>query len=110
MEEHVTWWDCLDVISSSGYYPITDWEKELDRIEAVVLRERKPFFFAEAGCPSRDTSPMLPNAWDLPGKTDADAQAGYYRVLFEHCGKRPWIEGFGFGMGFVSLSGNGAVR
>ena len=96
MEEYVTWWDCLDVISSSGYYPITDWEKELDRIEAVVLRERKPFFFAEAGCPSRDTSPMLPNAWDLPGNCDIEAQAEYYRALFEHCGRRPWIEGFGF--------------
>ena len=96
MEEYVTWWDCLDVISSSGYYPITDWEKELDRIEAVVLRERKPFFFAEAGCPSRDTSPMLPNAWALPGNCDIEAQAEYYRALFEHCGRRPWIEGFGF--------------
>jgi hypothetical protein len=25
-EEHVDWWDCVDVISSSGYYPITDWD------------------------------------------------------------------------------------
>lgn len=35
-EEHVTWWDAVDVISSSGYYPIHDWENQLDRIERVV--------------------------------------------------------------------------
>ena len=32
-EENVTWWDCVDMISSSGYYPIDQWEQELDRIE-----------------------------------------------------------------------------
>ena len=95
-EEYVDWWDCLDVISSSGYYPICDWEKELDRIERVVRREKKPFFFAEAGCPSRDTSPMLPNAWDLPGAPDPEAQATYFRTLFEHCDKRPWVGGYAF--------------
>ena len=31
-EDHVSWWDCVDVISSSGYYPIDQWEQELDRI------------------------------------------------------------------------------
>ena len=48
-EDHVSWWDCVDVISSSGYYPIDQWEQELDRIEKVVQKFKKPFFFAEAG-------------------------------------------------------------
>ena len=53
-EDHVSWWDCVDVISSSGYYPIDQWEQELDRIEKNCLKNyRKPFFFAEAGCMSR---------------------------------------------------------
>ena len=47
-EDHVSWWDCVDVISSSGYYPIDQWEQELDCIEKTVLKYRKPFFFAEA--------------------------------------------------------------
>jgi len=96
MEEHVTWWDALDVISSSGYYPVTDWEKELDRIEKVVSEEGKPFFFAEAGCPSRDTSPMIPNDWALPGILSPDAQANYYEVMLDHCSRRSWVQGFGF--------------
>ena len=63
-EDHVSWWDCVDVISSSGYYPIDQWEQELDRIEKTVLKYRKPFFFAEAGCMSRKGSGMIPNNWD----------------------------------------------
>lgn len=64
-EDHVSWWDCVDVISSSGYYPIDQWEQELDRIEKTVLKYKKPFFFAEAGCMSRKGSGMIPNNWEL---------------------------------------------
>lgn len=42
-EDHVSWWDCVDVISSSGYYPIDQWEQELDRIEKTVLKYRNHF-------------------------------------------------------------------
>ena len=35
-EHNVKWWDAVDVISSSGYYPIDDWDNQLDRIEQVV--------------------------------------------------------------------------
>ena len=37
-EGHVNWWDAVDVISSSGYYPADNWENQLDRIEAVVKK------------------------------------------------------------------------
>ena len=50
-EHNVKWWDAVDVISSSGYYPINDWDNQLDRIEQVVKKFDKPFFFAEqAAC------------------------------------------------------------
>lgn len=42
-EDNVTWWDCVDVISSSGYYPVNDWENQLDRIEKVVKNLTSPF-------------------------------------------------------------------
>ena len=48
-EDRVKWWDCVDVISSSGYYPIQDWEQELDRIEAVVKAYHK-----QDVCPEQD--------------------------------------------------------
>ena len=52
-EGHVNWWDAVDVISSSGYYPADNWENQLDRIEAVVKKFDRPFFFAEAACQRR---------------------------------------------------------
>jgi hypothetical protein len=92
-EDRLTWWDAVDVISSSGYYPSGEWEAQLDRIEAVVAREGKPFLFAEAGCPSRDGSPTRPNDWALRGDASEAAQAGYYREMFAAINTRPWVGG-----------------
>ena len=68
-EDHVTWWDAVDVISSSGYYRSGDWRNQLDRIEGVVAREGKPFFFMEAGCPSREGSA---NAGSVGARDNSD--------------------------------------
>ncbi|MGA7148173.1 MAG: 1,4-beta-xylanase [Microbacterium sp.] len=93
-EDHVGWWDAVDVISSSGYYPIDRWDAELDRIEKVVAEHGKPFFFMEAGCPSRVGSPDRPNDWSLPGAPSGDAQLRYYQAMFAACQDRPWMQGF----------------
>ncbi|WP_440897712.1 glycoside hydrolase family 113 [Amphibacillus sp. Q70] len=94
-EDNVTFWDALDLISSSGYYPINDWENQLDRIEAVIKKYDKPFFFAEAGCPSRSGSAMIPNDWALEGSVNLQEQADYYQVMFEQTKRRSWVGGFG---------------
>lgn len=94
-EDHVAWWDDLDVISSSGYYPIDQWESELVRIEQVVKRYNKPFFFCEVGCPSRKGSQYLPNDWQLNGSVDQSAQKAWYDKMFAACQKYPWVKGFG---------------
>lgn len=93
-EDRVTWWDAVDIISSSGYYPIGEWEAHLDRIEAVLNRWNKPFFFMEGGCPSREGSAQRPNDWSLPGGPSEEEQANYYRVMFEACSKREWMLGY----------------
>ncbi len=93
-EDRVTWWDAVDLISSSGYYPMGDWDTQLDRIEAVVKREGKPFFFMESGCPSREGSPARPNDWTLQGAPSERAQADWYRDAFDACSRRDWVQGF----------------
>lgn len=93
-EDHVSWWDCVDVISSSGYYPINQWEQELDRIEKTVRKYGKPFFFAEAGCMSKKGSGMVPNNWELQGKQSLEEQVNWYQSMFDACAKRPWVQGF----------------
>jgi len=92
-EDRVTWWDAVDVISSSGYYPIDGWEAQLDRIEAVVAASGKPFFFMEAGCPSRTGSAARPNDWTLPGSPSGEEQLRYYEAMFDAVRARPWVRG-----------------
>lgn len=93
-EHNVKWWDAVDVISSSGYYPIDDWESQLDRIEAVVKKFGKPFFFAECGCMSVKNSNLVPNDWSVRGDVDLEGQADWYREMFRACSKREWVNGF----------------
>ncbi len=93
-EDRLTWWDAVDVISASGYYPAGRWSQELDRIEPVVRAHGKPFLFIEAGCPSRDASPQRPNDWTLPGAPSGSAQAGWLREVFAACAARDWVSGF----------------
>ena len=93
-EDNITWWDCVDIISSSGYYPLNNWEQQLDRIEAVVKKYNKPFFFAECGCMSTEGSSLEPNNWSLRGNNNLKEQADWYTAMFEACKKRPWVEGF----------------
>ncbi|WP_322410852.1 glycoside hydrolase family 113 [Microbacterium invictum] len=92
-EDRVSWWDAVDLISSSGYYPLNAWERELDRIEEVVRASGKPFFFMEAGCPSRVGSPDLPNDWSLVGGPSGQAQLEYYQEMFRACRSRDWVGG-----------------
>lgn len=95
-EHNVKWWDCVDVISSSGYYPIDDWERQLDRIEAVVKKYNKPFFFAEAGCMSVEGSSLVPNNWEVQGAAAPKEQGEWYEKMFLACEKRSWVEGMAF--------------
>ena len=87
--------DAVDVIASSGYYPIDDWDNQLDRIEKVVKKFQKPFLFSEAGCMNIHGSAQVPNNWELQGEEDDAEQADWYRAMFTACRKRDWVKGFG---------------
>ncbi|MCR2825843.1 glycoside hydrolase family 113 [Microbacterium sp. zg.Y909] len=92
-EDRITRWDAVDVVSSSGYYPVDTWEDQLDRIEPVVRASGKPFLFLEAGCPSRSGSAERPNDWTLPGEPDGGEQLRYYRAMFRALSRRDWVRG-----------------
>lgn len=95
-EHNVKWWDCVDVISSSGYYPIDDIDNQLDRIEQVVKKFNKPFFFAEVGCMSVEGSKNVPNDWTVRGDIDLEGQALWYEAMLTASEKRDWVGGFAF--------------
>lgn len=92
-EHNVKWWDCVDIISSSGYYPVDDWENQLRRIEKVVNSFHKPFFFAETGCMSVEGSKYVPNDWSMDGNVDEPGQAEWFEAMFKELEKNIWIQG-----------------
>lgn len=94
-EHNVHWWDEVDVISSSGYYPIDDWERQLDRIQKVVETFNKPFFFAETGCMSAVGSSHVPNDWNLRVKVSEEEQRDWYEAMFSAIAKREFVRGTG---------------
>ena len=105
-EDRVTWWDAVDVISSSGYYPIDSWEEQLDRIERVVEASGKPFFFMEAGCPSRT---RLARAAERLGAARNPFGRGAAALLSRH-GRRVPRAAVGRGTHAVGLAGKAVCR
>ena len=92
-EDWVSWWDAVDLISSSGYYPIGELDANLERIRRVAEREGKPFLFMEAGCPSRYGSEHRPNDWRFGGEVSEKAQADWYRAFTDALDRYPFVRG-----------------
>ena len=95
-EERVTWWDAVDVISSSGYYPIGEIDENLDRIQRAAENAGKPFLFMECGCPSRKNSEHRPNDWRFGEGTDMQAQEDWYRAFTAALLRHPFVRGTGW--------------
>ena len=94
-EDRVTWWDACDIISSSGYYPHDGWMEQLQRIERVVKKFNKPFFFAEAGCMNVEGAVNRPNKWNESNPRSDDDQAFFYNSMFKACDKFKFVQGYG---------------
>lgn len=95
-EDRLTWWDAVDVISSSGYYPIDALDENLARIREVARRANRPFMFMECGCPSREESQYRPNDWTFGGAVSPRAQADWYRAFTEALERHDFVRGTGW--------------
>lgn len=94
-EGQVPFWDAVDVIGTSGYYPMEGFGEQLERLEAISTKYGKPFYFAECGCKSCEGASKNPNIWMLQGAVNLEEQAQYFSELFEKCRDRNFIQGFG---------------
>lgn len=92
-EEYVPFWDAVDWIGVSGYYPAGDWERELDRIEKVSQKVNRPVFFAEFGCMSTRGSAKRPNNWELQEPVSLEEQAAWYDEALSAMEKRSFVAG-----------------
>jgi len=94
-EDCVTWWDAVDLISSSGYYACGDIPAQVERIKDVVLKQNKPFMFLEAGCKGQAGAVDYTNKREINTPVNSCEQAEYYKKLFCATKDLPWFFGYG---------------
>ena len=101
----VPFWDALDWIGVSGYFPLVPdaspdratlvraWQPVLARLEALSRRERKPVLFTEIGY--RSVQGAAWRQWEIPrdALADLDAQRNAYEAFFEAVWPQPWVMG-----------------
>lgn len=93
--ESIRFWDALDYIGLSNYYPLPDTlstEEIMRKIEAVQRKYRRPVIFAEAGFPSMKAPHRAP--WDeSPRELSMTEQARCYEALLRAFYHKPWFQG-----------------
>jgi hypothetical protein len=104
-EISIDWWDELDIIGVSAYYPLTGkndptveqlkgaWTPWARRLAELAGQTGKPVLFTEVGYRSVAGANIAP--WDLDPNNaiDMDEQANCYRAVFETFWNRPWFAG-----------------
>lgn len=92
-EDHVTWWNEVDVISASGYYALDSIDEQFKKIKRLTTQYKKPFFFTEVGCKSCVGASKAPNEWCLHSEVSLEEQANYYDVFLNYCKNADYIQG-----------------
>ncbi|MFA5292296.1 MAG: hypothetical protein WC496_04590 [Phycisphaerae bacterium] len=121
-ENKIAWWDAVDVISMSAYYPVgTDdvllalkddlskvppsdrsvaameqrWIPIRDSLEKVSKKFDRPIFFIELGVCSAKGCAAAPWTHEDPNMVyDGDEQSNFYQAAMESFWDQPWFIGF----------------
>ena len=106
--EKVAFWDALDFIGVSAYFPLVDapsptrdelaraWQPLVERLAVFSERWRKPIVFTELGYRSANGAAW--RQWELPrdAALNLDAQRAAYEAFFEAVWPEPWLAGVYF--------------
>ncbi|MCY0875182.1 MAG: glycosyl hydrolase family 53 [Firmicutes bacterium] len=106
-EEGVRWFDAVDLIGTSAYYPVADgpgetednmlmrWQATKERFVRLHEQFQKPIVFMEIGCRSAQGCAAMP--WDFTHRdlpVDETEQARFYRSALRAFWDEPWFGGF----------------
>jgi hypothetical protein len=101
--DQIAFWDALDVIGVSAYFPLGDgvpsqdslaaaWSATLARLESLARKTNRRVVFTEIGYPAVSTAASRP--WDEPpGPVDVWLQARLYEAALESVSKRSFMAG-----------------
>ena len=101
----VPFWDALDWIGVSGYFPLSDkaspdreelvraWQPIMARLEALSKQHGKRVLFTEIGYRSSDGAAW--RQWEIPrdAPVNLGAQRVAYEAFFEAVWPQPWVAG-----------------
>lgn len=106
-EEGIKWFDLVDLIGTSAYYPVAEkpgeseetmiakWEQIKTKFVRLHQKFNKPIIFAEIGCRSARGCATMP--WDFEHRElpfDEDEQANFYNSVIKVFWDEPWFAGF----------------
>ena len=103
--ERVAFWDALDWIGVSAYFPLVDapaptraervaaWQPVIAGLEALSRKFDRPVLFTEIGY--RSTEGAAWRQWELPrrGPMNVEVQRVAYEAFFEAVWPQPWFAG-----------------
>jgi hypothetical protein len=101
----VPFWDALDWIGVSAYFPLADarspsreeltrgWQPIVAQLAALSAKHGKPIVFTEIGYRSADGAAW--RQWEIPrdAPVNTDAQRLAYEVFFDVVWPQPWLAG-----------------
>ena len=105
--EEIAWWDAVDMIGVSAYYPVgtdddssveammTSWQPLKEKLRKLSTKVRRPVMFIEIGVRSARGCYRMPWDWthkDLP--YDGREQARYYEAALRSFWDEPWFAGY----------------
>lgn len=119
-EDKINWWDAVDIIGISAYYPVgtttidaalaedvenvqkkssleqmkKNWLPIREHLEALSQKWNRPIFFSEIGVRSSRGSSSMPWEYYNDWPYDADEQARYYQAALETFWNESWFAGF----------------
>lgn len=106
-EEGIDWFDAVDVIGTSAYYPvgnkpgdteenmIRNWLPVRDKLKRLHEKFNKPIMFVEIGCRSALGCATMP--WDFKHRdlpVNEEEQANFYSSVINVFWDEPWFSGF----------------
>jgi arabinogalactan endo-1,4-beta-galactosidase len=103
--ERVAFWDAVDWIGVSAYFPLIDarspsraalieaWQPVMQRLAALSKKYRKPILFTEIGYRSADGAVW--RQWELPrtAPLNLEVQREAYEAFFAAVWPQPWLLG-----------------
>ncbi len=105
-ETTLPFWDALDVIGLSMYYPLSEDDKytaeslqsnwkviDKNFVESLYIKYKKPIVFTEIGYRSMDGAAQEPGDYKVKANVDLQEQVDLYNAMFKYWEQKPYMYG-----------------